>query len=77
MYNLCDEVFPHFSLCCFACSKPLLAHFSLPLFYFFREGVLGLSFFSQHHRLSYPRSDALFLRSLIKGSLTFTRPLFT
>jgi hypothetical protein len=35
------------------------------------------SLFSRHHRLGYPRSDDFFLRSLIKGSLAFTRPLFT
>jgi hypothetical protein len=42
-----------------------------------REGVLVPSLFSQHHRLCHPRSDDFFLRSLIKGSLAFTRPLFT
>jgi hypothetical protein len=42
-----------------------------------REGVLVSSLFSRHHRLSYPLSDDLFLRSLNKASLAFTRPLFT
>jgi hypothetical protein len=42
-----------------------------------REGGLVPALFSHHHRLCHPRSDDLFLRSLIKGSLAFTRPLFT
>jgi hypothetical protein len=42
-----------------------------------RQGVLVPSLFSRHHRLCYPRSDDFFLRSLIKDSLAFTRPLFT
>ena len=45
--------------------------------YAFLKELSGPSFFSRHHRLSYPHSDDLFLRSLIKGSLAFTRPLFT
>ena len=45
--------------------------------YAFLKELSGPSFFSQHHRLSYPHSDDLFLRSLLKDSLAFTRPLFT
>jgi hypothetical protein len=41
------------------------------------EGAFWPFLFSRHHRLSYPHSDDLFLRSLLKDSLTFTRPLFT
>jgi hypothetical protein len=45
--------------------------------YAFLKELSGPSFFSRHHRLAYPPADDLFLRSLLKGSLAFTRPLFT
>jgi hypothetical protein len=45
--------------------------------YAFLKELSGPSFFSRHHRLSYPHFDDLFLRSLLKDSLAFTRPLFT
>jgi hypothetical protein len=63
--------------CPLYCGEVWCPHIQRHRLYAFMKKHLVPSLFSQHHRLCYPRSDDFFLRSLIKGSLAFTRPLFT